>query len=420
MAQLVGRLTALKVAHLTKPGMHNDGAGLYLQVTKGSTGVAKSWIYRFELHGRERQMGLGSVNALSLAEARIKATECRKLKLEGIDPIEARKARHAEAAHEAAMAVTFTECAEKYIAAHRDGWHNPKHAAQWSSTLKTYAEPVIGAVSVQDVDTALIMKILDPLWSTKPETAGRLRGRIEAVLDWATVRGYRHGDNSARWRGHLDKLLPARTRVRQPQHHAALPYQTLPEFMATLHEQQGTAARALEFLILTATRTSEVIRARRIEIAGNVWTIPANRMKARREHRVPLSARALELIKSMAVEHPGEFLFPGGKQRKPLSNMAMLVLLERMGRKDLTVHGFRSTFRDWTAERTDYPREVAEMALAHTIDDKVEAAYRRGDLFEKRRRLMEEWGAFAQKRLAPFRQGCSRLTDRQPPEFGSN
>jgi integrase len=402
VAQLVGRLTAVTVARLIKPGMHNDGAGLYLQVTKRSTRVAKSWIYRFELDGRERQMGLGSVNTLSLAEARIKASECRKLKLEGIDPIEARKARHAEAAHEAAMAVTFTECAEKYIAAHRDSWHNLKHAAQWSSTLKTYAEPVIGAVSAQDVDTALIMKILDPLWLKKPETAGRLRGRIEAVLDWATVRGYRHGDNPARWRGHLDKLLPARARVRQPQHHAALSYQTLPEFMTTLREQQGVAARALEFLILTATRTSEVIKARPIEISDNVWIIPANRMKARREHRVPLSARALELIKSMAVEYPGEFLFPGGKQLKPLSNMAMLVLLERMGRNDLTVHGFRSTFRDWTAEQTDYPREVAEMALAHTVDDKVEAAYRRGDLFEKRRRLMDEWGHFCAQKTGSF------------------
>jgi Arm DNA-binding domain len=270
--------------------MYNDGAGLYLQVTKRRTRVAKSWIYRFVLRGRERQMGLGSVNALSMAEARIKAAECRKLKLEGIDPIGARRARHAEAAREAAMAVTFTECAAKYIAAHRDGWHNPKHAAQWSSTLKTYADPVIGTLAVQDVDTALIMKILEPLWSTKPETAGRLRGRVEAILDWATVRGYRHGDNPARWRGHLDKLLPARARVRKPQHHAALPYQMLPEFMATLREQQGIAARALEFLILTGTRTSEVIEARPIEIADSVWTIPANPHENRQgASRAPIS-----------------------------------------------------------------------------------------------------------------------------------
>ena len=374
--------------------MYNDGAGLYLQVSKRGAQVAKSWIYRFVLRDHERQMGLGSVNALSLAEARIKAAECRKLKLEGIDPIEARKARRAEAAREAAKAVTFAECAAKYIAAHRGGWRNPKHAAQWGSTLKTYAEPVIGAIAVQDVDTTLVMKILDPLWSKKSETAGRLRGRIEAVLDWATVRGYRHGDNPARWRGHLDKLLPARARVRKPQHHAALPYRTLPEFMATLREQEGIAPRALEFLILTATRTSEVIDTRPTEIADNIWTIPANRMKAGREHRVPLSARAIEIIKMMAAEHPEAFLFPGGKPGKPLSNMAMLALLERMKRKDLTVHGFRSTFRDWTAEQTDFPREVAEMALAHTIDDKVEAAYRRGDLFEKRRRLMNEWARF--------------------------
>lgn len=398
MAQFVGKLTALKVARVTKPGMYNDGAGLYLQVSKGTTRVSKSWIYRFMLRGRERQMGLGSLHTLTLAEARIKGAECRRLKHEGIDPIEARGALRAQAAHEAAMALTFAECADKYIAAHGYGWHNPKHAAQWKSTLEVYAKPVIGALSVQHVGTTSVMDVLEPIWATKSETAGRLRGRIEAILDWATVRGYRRGENPARWRGHLDKLLPARARVRKPKHHAALPYQELPEFMVALRAQQGVAARALEFLILTATRTGEVIGARRSELEGRVWTIPANRMKTAKEHRVPLSARALEIVKMMTTEHPGEFPFPGSKYGKPLSNMAMLVLLGRMKRTDLTVHGFRSTFRDWTAECTNYSNEVAEMALAHSIDDKVEAAYRRGDLFEKRCALMEEWGRFcAQK-----------------------
>jgi integrase len=238
------------------------------------------------------------------------------------------------------------------------------------------------------------MKIVEPLWSKKPETAARVRGRIEAVLDWATARGFRQGDNPARWRGHLDKLLPARTKVRQVKHHAALPYAELPEFMAALRDQDGVSARALEFLILTAARTGEVIGARSAEIKDKVWTVPAERMKAGIEHRVPLSAPAVAIVETMRKEQGGKFLFPGGKHEKPLSNMAMLALLRRMGRADLTAHGFRSTFRDWAAERTNHPREVVEMALAHAIDSKVEAAYRRGDLFEKRCLLMAEWASF--------------------------
>jgi integrase len=399
MAQFVGRLTALKVMRVTRPGVYNDGAGLYLQVTgDGITKLGKSWIFRYMLRGKEREMGLGSLSTIGLADVRIKAAECRRLKAEGIDPLDARRAERARAALEAAAAMTFRECAEKYVSAHRDGWRNAKHAAQWEATIKTYAEPVIGAVAVHDVDTALVMKILEPIWSKKAETASRLRGRIEAVLDWATVRGFRAGDNPARWRGHLDKLLPARARVRQVKHHAALPYDEIPDFIATLRAQPGMAARALEFLILTASRTGEVIAARPDEIKGNVWTVPAGRMKGGKEHRVPLSAPALAIVDVMKTQHGSAFLFRGGKRGNPLSNMAMLTLLERMKRTDLTAHGFRSTFRDWAAERTDFPSEVAEMALAHTIGSKVEAAYRRGDLFDKRVALMDQWADFCEAR----------------------
>jgi integrase len=361
MAHFVGRLTALKVMKVKKPGMYADGAGLYLQVSgDGVIKVAKSWIFRFTLRGRSREMGLGSLSTFGLAEARTKATECRRLIYEGIDPIEARKAARAKAALDAAASLTFSDCTKQYIEAQRSGWRNAKHAAQLSTTIKTYAEPIVGTLPVQSVDTSLVMKIIEPLWSKKPETASRLRGRIEAVLDWATVRGYRQGDNPARWRGHLDKLLLARAKVRKVKHHAALPYQELPGFMAALRAQDGVSARALEFLILTAARTGEVIGALPGEIKDNVWAVPAGRMKASKEHRVPLSVPAQAIVEKMRSEHESAFLFPGGKRDKPLSNMAMLALLERMSSSDLTAHGFRSTFRDWAAECTAYPNEVVE------------------------------------------------------------
>jgi integrase len=249
---------------------------------------------------------------------------------------------------------------------------------------------------VQAIDLALVMKALEPIWTIKSETASRLRGRIEAVLDWAKVRGYRSGENPARWRGHLDKLLPARAKIQKVEHHPALPYREIGTFMEKLRGQDGIAARALEVLILTAARTGEIIGGQwdEIDLQEEVWVIPEARMKAGREHRVPLSGAALAVLEQMDAIREGDFVFPGGKKGKPLSNMAMLALLKRMGRDDLTVHGFRSTFRDWAAERTDFPREVVEMALAHTIENKVEAAYRRGDLFQKRRKLMEAWGDF--------------------------
>ena len=354
------------------------------------------WLYRFQMHGRRRDMGLGPTDLYSLAEARQKALEARKLVAEGVDPIEARQAKRSAAAVDAAKGMTFRACAEAYINAHRSGWRNPKHAAQWPATLDAYAYPHFGSLPVQAVDVGLVLKAVEPIWTEKPETASRVRGRIESVLDWATARGYRQGENPARWRGHLENLLPPRSKVRRVEHHAALPYAEIAAFVADLRQQEGVGARALEFAILTAARTGEVIGARwgEINIAERLWTVPADRMKAGKEHRAPLSDAAMAIVEKMDAIRQGDHLFPGGKAERPISNMAMLMLLRRMGRDDLTAHGFRSTFRDWAAECTNFPAEVAEMALAHTVGDKLEAAYRRGDLFQKRREIMAAWANF--------------------------
>lgn len=404
MARTVGKLTALKVGRLNEPGMHADGAGLYLQITSAG---AKSWIFRFSLHGRAREMGLGSLSAVSLSDARTAAGVCRRLRQDGIDPIEARKAQYARARLDAAKAITFSEAAAQYIEANQTAWRNAKHAAQWKSTLKRYVAPVFGSLPVQAIDVSLVLKAIEPIWSKKPETASRVRGRIETILDWASARGLRSGENPARWRGHLDMLLPKRSKVRAVKHHAALPYDEVPKFLVALKEQAGTAARALEFTILTTGRTSEVIGApwAEVDLSDAVWVVAAERMKAGKEHRVPLSTRAVALLKRMKADQDAdaEFIFPGGKSGKPLSNMAMAVLLGRMGYDAVTVHGFRSTFRDWAAERTNFPNEVVEMALAHAVGDKTEAAYRRGDLFEKRQRLMAEWSKFCSMRVAAKR-----------------
>jgi integrase len=393
MTRPSNRLSAVQIRNLSQPGLYHDGGGLYLQVSPAG---AKSWIYKYMLDGHAREMGLGPTSIISLGEARTRTGEARKMRLDGIDPIEARKAKRHATRLEAAKSVTFDACAAAYVDAHKAGWQNIKHQDQWRNTLKTYASPVFGALSVQAVDVGLVLKALEPIWHDKPETASRVRGRIEAVLDWATVRGYRSGENPARWRGHLDKLLPSRGKIRKVEHHAALPYRDLPVFMTDLREQDGIAARALEFLILTATRTGEVIGARwdEFDLEEGLWTIPPVRMKAGKEHRVPLSATAAGIIWKLEKLRVGEFVIPGQRLTKPISNMAMLKVLERMGRGDLTAHGFRSTFRDWVAEQTNFPHEVAEMALAHAVGDKVEAAYRRGDLFEKRRELMEAWAKF--------------------------
>jgi integrase len=372
--------------------MHGDGGGLYLQVTPSG---ARTWIFRFKLQGRSREMGLGPLHTVKLAEAREKARECRKLVMKGIDPIEARNAKRAEARLAAATAMTFEQSAEAYIAAHKAGWKNPKHAGQWPSTLKTYVYPVFGSLPVQAIDTGLVMKAIEPIWQVKPETASRVRGRIESVLDWPKVRGYRDGENPARWRGHLDHLLPARSKVAAVDHQAALPYGEMGEFIASLREHEGLAARGLEFLTLTAARTGEVIGATwaEIDMEQRIWAIPGSRMKGGREHRVPLSGAAMSILENLTDRaNNGPF---------PISNMAMNMLLRRMGKDELTVHGFRSSFRDWAAECTHFPAEVAEMALAHAVGDKVEAAYRRGDLFMKRRQLMDAWAKHCETPRSP-------------------
>jgi integrase len=398
MAHQINRLTAQAVEKTTKRGLHPDGAGLYLRVGRAG---AKSWVFRYMIAGTAREMGLGGLTAIGLADARRKASDARRLLSDGIDPLEHRKQEQAKRAAaeqlEAARSMTFDQCAAAYIRAHEGSWRNDKHRKQWTNTLTTYVTPVFGSLPVQDVDVALVTKVIEPIWSVKAETANRVRGRIETVLDWARVRGFRAGENPARWRGHLDQLLPAKSKVRKVKHHAAMPYDELGAFMKDLRAGEGVAAAALEFLILTVGRTSEVIGARwpEVDTAARVWTVPAERMKGKREHRVPLSALALAVL-ARTREHGGEFIFPGGKAGRPLSNMARLTLRGRMG-LDVTAHGFRSTFKDWATERTNFPNEVSEAALAHAIGDQVEAAYRRGDLFEKRRRLMDAWAEFCGK-----------------------
>ncbi len=393
MAQSIKRLSPRRVATETERGFHADGGGLYLQVSKFDT---KSWVFRFTLNKRSREMGLGPLHTVSLADAREEALKCRKLVREGIDPIEQRKSIRGQALAEAVKVMTFKACADKYISAHSAGWKNVKHATQWTNTLNTYAYPIFGDLPVQAVDTGLVMKVLEPIWSTKTETAGRVRGRIENILDWATVRKYREGENPARWKGHLDTLLPARSKVQKVKHHAALPYDEIGTFIKELRKQKGISARGLEFLILTVARTGEAIKATwdEFDFEKALWVIPADRMKADKEHRVPLSSAALDVLAGLKVNAVNDYVFPGMKRTTSLSNMAFLQLLKRMDHHDLTVHGFRSTFRDWAAERTGYSNEVAEMALAHAVGDKVEAAYRRGDLLKKRVRIMEDWATF--------------------------
>ncbi len=389
-----GKLTALKLRALTTAGRYGDGGGLWLQVRDAER---RSWLFRYTSGGRQRQMGLGPFPDVSLAEAREAAGRCRAAVRQGADPIEQRRqARRAAAG--AAGGATFRQVADRYLAVHETAWRNPKHRYQWRATLDLACSQ-IGGLPIAAVATADVLRVLEPIWSTKTETATRLRGRIESVLDFASARGWRTGPNPAQWRGHLAKLLPPPDKIHRVQHHAALPWRDMATFMAALRAAEGVAARALELTILTAARTSETINAQwsEFDLQDGTWTVPAERMKAGREHRVPLTDAALIVLQAVAPlgNATGDGLvFPGGRPGKPLSNMAMSMLLRRMGYAALTVHGFRSTFRDWAAEATNHPREVAEAALAHILADKVEAAYRRGDLFEKRRALMSDWAAW--------------------------
>ncbi len=396
MPKKAKELGPLDVKRLIEPGLHAVGgvAGLHLQVLPSG---GKSWLLRIVIGGKRREVGLGGFPDVPLAMAREKAREVREAVQQGRDPIAERATARSLLAAQRGAEITFDECACKFIEAKSAEWRSAKHAAQWSATLETYASPVIGTMQVRDIELAHIVKILekDNFWTTKTETASRVRGRIESVLDWATVRGFRKGENPARWKGHLDKLLPAPKKVSKVEHHAALPVDEMGAFIRDLRQREAIAARALEVLILTAARSGEIrgMTWDEVDLDAAMWVVPAERMKAKREHRVPLSTRVIEVLRAQPVV-AGDLVFPGMREGSPLSDMTLTAVLKRMGRPDLTAHGFRSTFRDWAAERTNYPREVAEAALAHTIENKVEAAYRRGDLFEKRRRMMEDWSKF--------------------------
>lgn len=383
-----------------KPGLYGDGNGLYLQVSNRNT---KAWVFRFMINRVPRKMGLGEVAKVKLADARKKANAAHLLVLDGIDPIAARDARKAALAVEKAKATTFKECAQGYIEAHQHGWKSPKHAKQWEATLETYAYPVIGTLPVSAIDDAHVMKILQPIWNIKTETASRVRGRIEKVLDRARALKLRTGENPARWTGHLDQLLPPKSQVKPVRHHPALPYRELPAFIAKLRARDGVSARALEFTILTAARTQDTIGATLPEFdrADGTWTVPKERVKGKkgarkRDHVVPISDAALAVLEALPAIDGRKFAFPGGNEGEGLSNMAMAETLKEMGYAGdvATVHGFRSAFKDWCSEQTAYPNEMSEMALSHTVSDKVEAAYRRGDMREKRRRLMQDWADY--------------------------
>jgi integrase len=393
MPRKVPELSALHVRRMTTPGLHAVGgvAGLCLQVAPGG---ARTWILRISVAGKRRDMGLGGYPDVELGQARDKARAARALVEQGLDPIAQRQqARSALIAQRAAQK-TFQQCARAYIDAKSPEWSNPKHASQWTNTLETYAYPVMGSLLVSDVGLPQVMEVLRPIWAVKTETAVRVRGRIEAILDWAAVHRYREGPNPARWKGHLDKLLAAPTKVVKVQHHKALPVEAVPGFMENLRRQPGLGARALEFAVLTASRSGEVRGATwsEIDLDRAEWVVPEGRMKAGKVHRVPLSQAAISLLQDQPREEGIDLVFPS-KAGTPLSDMTLLAVMRRM-EVDAVPHGFRSSFKDWATERTAYPREAVEMALAHAIGDKVEAAYRRGDLFEVRVRLMADWARF--------------------------
>ena len=389
--------SARSVETVTEIGYHRCDRGLYLQVAGSGT---KSWLFRYKspVTAKQREMGLGSLNLVPLAAARDIAVECRRQVLSGLDPLEERGRVKRVRQLEQARSITFQEAAEQCIASKKPEWKNAKHAQQWSNTLNAYAYPVFGTLSVSDLDTDLVLKAIEPIWISKAETASRVRQRIETVWDWARARRYVDGENPARLRGHLDKLLAKTAKIKRVKHHAAVPYKQIGSFITKLRDRKGSSALALEFMVLTAARTGEVRGARwqEIDLSTSVWTIPADRMKAGKEHRVPLCDRAIQILNSMkSNRNPDEFVFSGWKTGTGLSDGAMLALLRKMDVGPYTPHGFRSTFRDWAAEEAhQFSNETVELALAHTIKNKAEAAYRRGDQLERRRELMANWGKF--------------------------
>jgi integrase len=407
MARVLNRLSEVAVRGKKRPGYSADGGGLYLRVAVGGS---KGWIFRFSRNGRTRDAGLGPYPAVTLVRAREEAERCRRLVAAGIDPIDARQQERERARVASAKATTFEQCANAFLASRELGWKSAGYSAQWRSILRHYVNPVVGALPVHTVDTGLLLKVVEPIWGEKPEMANRVRAVIESILNWAKARGHRAGENPAAWRGHLDQLLPARSKVRRPQHHPALPYADMPAFMEQLRGRDAIAARALEFIILTASRPGEGLGVpwAEIDLDSKTWTVPARRMKSGREHRVPLSRRAMAIVTEMAEIRLNDFVFPGMKEGRAMSEMGPRFLLRSL-RPGVTRHGFRSTFRDWAAETTNFPNHVVEMALAHMVGDRVEAAYRRGDLFEKRRRLMEAWAGYCARapesaKVLPLRQ----------------
>jgi integrase len=385
----IGKLTALQVQRALRAGergLINDGGGLYLK--DGS-----SWICRYKRGTVSRDMGLGSAHTVSLTDARQKAAEARRLLADGKDPIAERRASRAAAL----KMVTFAEEAANYVGTHRAGWRSEKHAQQWEASLETYVYPVIGGMKEDEIGVAEVLRVLTPIWTEKPETANRVRNRIELILDAAKARGVRSGENPARWRGHLDKLLPPRAKVRKAEHFAALPYSEIGTFMMELRGQAGVASRCLEFAILCAARSGEALGAQWSEISlhEKLWTVPGSRTKSGREHRVPLPDTAIAILEQMEAIRQSDFIFPG--RRGPLSGFALQSALKRMGREDVTVHGFRSTFRDWVGDATHFPREVSEQALGHVVGDRVEQAYRRSDALARRRKLMDAWASYCRQ-----------------------
>lgn len=392
MAKKIHRLTALQVKQNTNPGWYADGQGLYLQVSQSGS---KSWVYRYQKAGKERRHGLGPYPSVSLENARRGAEFCRQLRAEGNDPIDYKRQLELNRQLENAKGITFKECALAYIDSHKAGWKNRKHESQWRNTLETYAFPIMGNLSVQHIDVGLVLKVLEPIWFEKTETASRVRQRIENILDWAKVRNHRTGENPALWRGHLEKLLPKRTKVQKVKHFAAMPYNELPDYFRSLRKIDTLAAKTLAFTILTATRSNEAREAKweEIDLKAKAWIIPDERMKAGRPHRVPLTQECIEILNEVKRLKVNELVFPGLRKGKPISDAALLKHLKQT-HCELTIHGFRSSFRDWCAEMTNYPGALAEAALAHTLKDKTEAAYQRGDMLDRRRNLMDAWANY--------------------------
>lgn len=402
-------LSALRVKKLTEVGKHADSNGLTLQVASTKKGsIKKSWSVRFRLHGRQRQIGIGTYPEVSLAEARDLTRDIRSKAQKGIDPIAERKAIEQKRREEEAGGTTFRECAEKYIVNHEKGWANAKHRQQWRNTLAEYAYPVFGDTEVADIGIPEVMQVIEPLWFTKTETASRLRGRIENILGWAIVHNHRPLPNPAVWRGQLEHLLPKRSRVQKVTHHPALDWREMPDFILQLKSREGVSARALEFTILTAARSGEVRYARwnEIELADALWVVPEYRMKMRREHRVPLSRQSLQLLaarKSETNPADDDYIFYRDNPKKAYSDAVYRALFGRMKRTGITAHGFRSSFRDWAGEATNHDRETTEVALAHQIGNAVERSYRRGDALEKRRSLMQDWADYLDGNLSARR-----------------